>query len=55
MSDTLQSAIASVIARAPEWIRQELASKDHAMRERAEEALAAMIAGTLGEASEPKN
>ncbi|WHU04339.1 DUF6771 family protein [Sphingomonas sp. NIBR02145] len=50
MSDPLQSAIADIIARAPEWIRQEMATKDHATRERAEEALAAMIANALKEA-----
>jgi hypothetical protein len=43
VTDTQQTMLEAVIARAPEWIRQELVSKDKAMRERAEEALAAMI------------
>lgn len=49
MSDTLQARIAAIIARTPEWIRQELQSKEAGTRERAEEALAAMIAGALEE------
>lgn len=50
MSDDVQATITAVIARAPEWIRQELLSKEESMRVRAEEALAAMIAGALREA-----
>lgn len=56
MNDDYQAVITATIARAPEWIRQELLSKEKATRARAEEALAAMIAGALqqsdGEASE---
>jgi len=51
MTEDLQSAIAAVIARTPEWIRQEMAAKDHATRERAEEALAAMLANMFKDAS----
>lgn len=47
MQDHLQAEITAIIARAPEWIRQELLSKEQATRARAEEALAAMIAGAL--------
>jgi hypothetical protein len=50
MSDDLQPTITATIARAPEWIRQELLSKEKGTRERAEEALGAMIAGALREA-----
>lgn len=50
MSDDLQTTITATIARAPEWIRQELLSKEKGTRERAEEALGAMIAGALREA-----
>jgi hypothetical protein len=37
-------------ARMPEWLRQELASKESSTRERAEEALSAMITAALTEA-----
>lgn len=47
MDDTLQATINDVIARAPEWVRQELLSKEAAIRNRAEETLAAMIANAL--------
>lgn len=47
MSEEIQTAVNTVIARTPEWIRHDLASKDAAARERAEEALAAMIASAL--------
>ncbi len=47
MTDTLQATIASILQRAPDWIRQELLSKEKATRARAEEALAAMISNAL--------
>ena len=47
MQDDLQAAITTIIARTPEWVRQELLSKEQETRARAEEALAAMIAGAL--------
>lgn len=47
MQDDLQATITAIIARTPEWVRQELLSKEHATRARAEEALAAMIANAL--------
>jgi len=47
MNNDLQATITATIARAPEWIRQELISKEKATRDRAEEALAAMIAGAI--------
>jgi len=50
MQDDLQAAITTIIARTPEWVRQELLSKGQATRARAEEALAAMIAGALKDA-----
>jgi hypothetical protein len=43
--------ILSVLARTPEWIRHDLGSKDLTSRERAQEALAAMIAAAIGPAS----
>lgn len=39
--------ITDVIGRAPEWVRYELTAKDPSNRQRAEEALAAMIAAAL--------
>ena len=52
MKDTLQATITSILQRAPEWIRQELSSKEKATRARAEEALAAMIASALHDADD---
>lgn len=49
MDDTLQTTINAVIARAPEWIRHDLLSKDASIRIRAEETLAAMIANAIAE------
>ncbi|MFZ5747864.1 MAG: hypothetical protein ACOY45_09440 [Pseudomonadota bacterium] len=49
MSENLQATITAIIARTPDWIRQELLSKEKATRERAEEALGAMIAGAFEE------
>ena len=54
MSTELYDIVHGVIAKAPQWIRQELMSKDSASRERAEEALAAMIASAIAEKDEPK-
>ncbi|MGN6376434.1 MAG: DUF6771 family protein [Sphingomonas sp.] len=48
MNDDLQAVVTEIIARAPEWIRADLASKDPAARQRAEEAFAAKIADALG-------
>ncbi|WP_165927198.1 DUF6771 family protein [Sphingomonas sp. BK235] len=39
--------IASVVSRAPEWIRRDLSSTNPALRQRAEEALAAMVAAAI--------
>ncbi|MEG3177708.1 hypothetical protein U1872_15830 [Sphingomonas sp. RB3P16] len=47
MNDDPLAVLTATIARTPEWIRQELLSKEKATRARAEEALAAMIAGAL--------
>ncbi len=50
MHDDLALRVHSAIARLPDWLRRDLASKDEAARQRAEEALAAMI---LNAAAEP--
>lgn len=47
MDDTTSAIILGVIARAPQWIRHDLDAKDDAIRTRAEETLAAMIANAL--------
>lgn len=39
--------IHSVVQRAPQWIRHDLAAKDEGLRARAEETMAAMIADAL--------
>jgi hypothetical protein len=49
MNDALQATITSVIARAPDWMRQDLVSKDAIVRQRAEETLGAMIANAMNE------
>jgi hypothetical protein len=50
MTDKYSAMINTVLAKAPEWIRSEFASRDSSARSRAEEALAAMIAAALGSA-----
>jgi hypothetical protein len=47
MNDTISAIILSVIERAPQWVRHDLDAKDAAIRTRAEETLAAMIASAL--------
>jgi len=49
MTEQLNASILAILQRAPEWLRQDLASKDATARERAEETLAAMIGDALGE------
>jgi hypothetical protein len=46
----LTEIVTAVLRQAPQWIRSDLLSKDAAMRERAEEALAAMIASPIADA-----
>lgn len=50
MNHDIQTTIAAVIGRAPDWIRRDL-SHDGGERVAAEEALAAMIAAALTHAS----
>ncbi|AXB78619.1 DUF6771 family protein [Novosphingobium sp. P6W] len=47
MNDTLTPVILQCIARAPQWVRHDLESKDPVIRVRAEETLAAQIAAAL--------
>lgn len=51
MNEDSAATIAAIIARAPEWIRRDLLSREESARTRAEEALAAMIANGLGDAA----
>jgi hypothetical protein len=51
MDNALTRTILEVLARAPQWVRHDLAVRDEAARGRAEETLAAMIASALAEES----
>jgi len=46
-SDEVTAKIARVVEHAPDWLRQDLSSRDVAVRARAEETLVAMIAAAL--------
>jgi hypothetical protein len=46
-SNSISSVTKGVVAGAPEWIRRDLSAKEPAVRERAEDALAAMIASAI--------
>ena len=43
----ITAIVTKVLSRAPDWIRKDLAAKDALARERAEEALAALISASL--------
>ncbi|MGN6621293.1 MAG: hypothetical protein ACTHKR_09555 [Sphingomonas sp.] len=51
MDSNAYPAVEAAIAKTPEWIRTELASKEPAVRERAEEAPAAIFASALQQVS----
>lgn len=46
----LTDIVTEVMRLLPQWIRADLAAKDGSLRERAEDALAAMIANAVAEA-----
>ena len=48
-TEDTSAKIARAVRHSPEWLRQDLVSKDQAVRSRAEETLAAMIAAALKE------
>ncbi|MDH7975434.1 hypothetical protein QH494_24875 [Sphingomonas sp. AR_OL41] len=52
MNGPLQQKITAIVARAPDWMRQDLLSKDSVIRLRAEETLGAMIASALSDAEQ---
>lgn len=47
MEQNLVMAITTVLKQTPQWIRTDLAAKDAGLRERAEEALAAMLVAAM--------
>ena len=47
MSEDPKARVLSVVERIPDWIRNDLSSKDRGVRKRAEETLAGMIASAL--------
>lgn len=49
MSDELSQRILAALVRMPDWLRRDLSSKDDANRQRAEEALSAMLVSAIGE------
>lgn len=50
MNNDHRTVILAAVARTPDWLRRELAASDDQVRQRAEDALAAIIASAL----EPK-
>jgi hypothetical protein len=53
MSDSIEAAIVGFVARTPEWVRRDMASKDASVRTNAEAALAAMIVNAINRKDEP--
>ncbi len=49
MNGAINELVLGVLARAPQWVRQDLLSADPIVRARAEETLAAMISSALVE------
>ncbi|WP_162892664.1 hypothetical protein [Blastomonas fulva] len=49
MNGAINQLVLGVLARAPQWVRQDLLSADPVVRARAEETLAAMISSALAE------
>lgn len=47
MDNSLTANILKAVTHSPDWLRQDLSSKDFSIRLRAEETLAAMIAAAL--------
>ena len=55
MSQRIIETVKRVLTRAPEWIRQDLASGEPLARIRAEEALAAMVSAAINEQDPSEN
>ena len=47
MTEEQLAVVAADVSRAPDWIRRDLSSTDPALRQRAEDALAAMLAAAI--------
>ncbi|MCW2387159.1 hypothetical protein M2333_000205 [Sphingobium sp. B11D3B] len=47
MDAPLKQEISEIIARLPEWVRRDLNAKDSTIRERAEDALTAMMLNAM--------
>lgn len=47
MTEKQLAVIAFVVSRAPEWIRRDLSSTNLALKQRAEDALVAMVAAAI--------
>jgi hypothetical protein len=54
MEQTTKDAVLKAVVRLPDWIRHDLASKDAALRTRAEEALVAILVDVVDRASDGK-
>ena len=54
MDQASKDAVLKAVGRLPDWIRHDLATKDAALRLRAEESLAAMLVDVVERASEAK-
>jgi hypothetical protein len=50
---TKRMSLANMIAKLPDWIRHDLASKDKILRARAEETLLAMIEAAVTDTADP--
>ncbi len=50
-SEDLVHLVQKVLARAPDWLRTDLAARDPLARERAEETLAAMISAAFSDST----
>ncbi|MFT4055134.1 MAG: hypothetical protein QM681_11565 [Novosphingobium sp.] len=51
MSDTLETQLADLLRRLPDWIRRDLSASDPARRERSEEVLHAMLLALIADQS----
>ena len=49
MSQHVVQVVEQLLAKAPQWLRQDLLSSDASTRRRAEETLAAMVAAALND------
>lgn len=49
MNDELSQRILAALTRMPDWLRRDLSTKDDASRQRAEEALSAIIVSALNQ------